>query len=374
VVWKDAFGVASAGGHASGGSEKVVSVIPVRGAMTKHNQVCGPAGTRTIAARLKEADMDPDVIGHVLVFETGGGSANSVPELSEAIIGCSKPTLAYVDGMMCSAGQFAGSYCREVMASRASDLIGSIGTMIVFEGRKAKSEENDEKIIHLRVYADGADEKNQEFESAINDFNFKLVKERILNPHNEQFIAQVKSNRPGVLEEHLHGRAYPAGEVLGSLVDSIGSFEEAVKRVVSLSGFKPERQGMASDSVNVQSQIIVSMKYPQIMSVLALDNESFVSEADGRRTFTKEEMEAIELALGIDHSGGLNAALTETQSNLDAANSVITEREATITEREGRIVQLEAENANLRQQPAGAPAAVLTDTARRISWFFPMLF
>jgi hypothetical protein len=54
----------------------LISVIPVRGLMLKHDMLCGPAGTRTLGNRLLEADSDPNVIGHILIFETGGGTAN----------------------------------------------------------------------------------------------------------------------------------------------------------------------------------------------------------------------------------------------------------------------------------------------------------
>jgi len=141
--------------------------------------------------------------------------------------------------MMCSAGQFAGSYCKEIIASRETDLVGSIGTMTIWEGRKANSSEDSEGVIHQRIYADDATQKNEEFETAINEGNFKLTRERILNPLNFEFVSEIRNNRPGVEDKHLHGRAFPAGEVVGSLVDSIGDFNYAIQRVIALSGYQP---------------------------------------------------------------------------------------------------------------------------------------
>lgn len=349
-------GSAKAGSDTGDASEKLVHLLPVRGIMMKYDMPCGPAGTRTLSHRLLDADKHPSVLGHILVFDTGGGTSNSVPELVGAIQSCIKPVVAWIDGMMCSAGLFAGSYCREIIASRPTDLVGSIGTMIVFEGRKALSGEDNGKVVHLRIYADDASEKNQEYESAINDFNVTLTKERILNPHNLEFVNAIRINRPGVKEEYLHGRTYPASEMVGALVDGIGPLDMAVKRVVALAGAEPEQMaGQQATSIVQETQNFLSMKYPKIMNVLGLDNESFVSESDGRRTFTADEMEAVETALGQDNSDVLNAAHTELQSQLDVVNS-------TLTERENRISQLEEENTQLRQGAAAPPATALTDT------------
>ncbi len=349
--------------------EKVVYVLPVRGLMLKHDQVCGPVGTRTLAQRLRLADSKESVIGHVLIFETGGGTANSVPELAEAISSCKKPVIAWVDGMMCSAGQYAGSYCKEIIASRETDIVGSIGTMIVYEGRKAISE--DEGVVHLRIYADAANEKNQEYEEAINNLNVKLVKERTLNPHNQQFVNDIRKNRINVKDEHLHGAHFQAKDVVGALVDSIGDFSSAVERVVYHSQYKKEEPASKNESTATENEnpIFNSMKYPKIMSALGLDNESFVCEADGCRTFSPEEMAALETALATDRSNELNAALTETQSQLDAANNTIQQNdqriqqlEQLITEDTAQIVKLQDEVTQLRGKPAEPPASVKTET------------
>jgi protease-4 len=343
----------------------VISVIPVRGIMMKHDMACGPRGTRSLGNRLRNADADDRVIGHILIFETGGGSANSVPELSDAITACKKPVVAWVDGMMCSAGQFAGSYCREIIASRTDDWVGSIGTMLVWEGRKAKSAENTEGVVHVRIYADGAEEKNDEYEFAINDQNFKIAKERILNPHNQKFISEIKNNRPGVEDKHLHGKMFYAGEVIGSLVDSIGNFDYAIERVIALSGFVPGVQTSGNESVadnnsniNNDSQKSEIMSFKHIGGVLGEDSLEF--EADGRRTFTSDEMAAIEKALAANSGEELQAALDAERQTVASLQNDVSENTRLLEEANQQIASLQNENATLRQKPAAAPAAAPT--------------
>jgi ClpP class serine protease len=308
--------------------EKVIHVLPVRGVMMKHDMLCGPRGTRTLGNRLRQADADQSVIGHILVIEGPGGSSNAVPELAEAIRECKKPLVAWVDGMMCSAHMYAGSYAKEIIASRPTDLVGCIGTLIMFQGRKSKSEEDLFNVREVTIYADQAFEKNEEYEKAINEFDFSLTKEHILNPHNEQFVKDIIANRPGVEDKHLHGRTFPASEVVGALVDAVGPFDMAVQRVLALSEYKQPSASNSTQAAGNKNNSI--MKFNLIQSALGLSDEEFVAEADGRRTFTREEMEALETALGRDNS-------SELQAQLDAANQTIGQRDETIADLNSQI-------------------------------------
>lgn len=317
-------------------SGNLVHVLPMRGVMMKHDMICGPAGTTTLAARLRNADADPDVAGHILLIEGPGGAANAIPVIADAIKAADKPVLAYVDGLMASAHMYAGSYADEIWASRDKDVIGSIGTMIVYQGRKQKSEEDSNKEIQVTIYADQSFDKNQEYEQAINNFDFKLAKENILNPHNEQFINDIKANRPNVEDNHLHGKVFNAADVVGTLIDNIGSFEDAVNRVFALA----EENNAGSDgsqAINNHNQKVNSMDYPKIQS--ALGSDAFEVEADGRRTFTQEEMDAVENSLAENNSEELQGQLNEAQN--------------TITERDNTIAELTEQVSNL-QNSAGA--------------------
>jgi len=133
----------------------VVNVLPIRGILTKHDQDCGPRGTRTYGNRLLAADEQKNVIGHIMVVESGGGQSTSVVELTDAMLKCKKPIVVWIDGMACSAAYYISCYAKEIIASRDTDWIGCIGTMCVYEGRKSKSEANEDGEIQVTIYADG---------------------------------------------------------------------------------------------------------------------------------------------------------------------------------------------------------------------------
>lgn len=210
-----------------------INVVNLEGTMLRDDGPCGMVGTRTLAALIREADAKEEVIGHVLYIDSGGGAANSVPDLAEAIQACQKPVVAFVDGYMCSAAMYVGSYCRHIIANREDNKVGCIGTMIQLEDWP-KQVKDSNGIVHLRVYADGADEKNEEYEKAL-EGDFSLIKERVLNPSNERFKADIRKNRPAVREDQLKGRTYEAKDAVGTLIDAIGSFNTAVAKVMELS-------------------------------------------------------------------------------------------------------------------------------------------
>jgi protease-4 len=243
---------------------KVINILPLRGILTKHDQDCGPRGTRTLGNRLLIADVDSSVIGHIMIIESGGGQVMAVPELTEAMMKCTKPIVVWVDGIAASAAYHISCYAKEIVASRDQDIIGCIGTMIVWEGRKSKSEGNKDGNIQVTIYADGSGEKNEEYEQAINEFNFKPARDRILNPLNAKFKSDVISQRPIVKQSQLTGKTYFAGEVVGTLIDSIGNFDFALQRVLAFANFKENNSSKGNQSTSMDL-----LKVPVVKPVIA---------------------------------------------------------------------------------------------------------
>ena len=290
-------------------SGRKVNMVNLEGTMLRDDAGCGMVGTRTMATMLREADANEEVIGHILRIDSGGGAANSVPDLAEAIQACNKPVVAFVDGFMCSAAMYAGSYCDHIMANRDTDRVGCIGTMIQIADYP-KQAADAEGIVHLRVYADGSEEKNEEFETALAG-DYKLIKERVLNPTNEKFKADIRANRPNVQDDQLKGRTYQAKDALGTLVDSIGNFDAAVAKVVELS------------NINIQ-------KMEGLEHVQAVPSCSNLQMVDGSVSLNQEQL------TDLDNTIGTEKALVET-------------KDKTIAEQTTQINQLTTENASLKE-------------------------
>jgi ClpP class serine protease len=303
--------------------DQFVFVLNLRGTVLKHDAFCGPRGTRTLASRLARMDKEANVIGHVIVTESGGGMAAAVPEMADAIQALTKPVVAWIDGMSASAAYYINSYCSHIMASRATDQVGCIGTLIQLQGYPKFAKLDDGSVV-ARIYADAAAEKNDEYEAAL-EGNFTLIKERILNPHNEQFVSDVKTNRSVVLDEQLKGRTYNAGDVVGTLIDSIGSFNDAVELVISLA--KP----IAGTKQN--SNINNSKKMDGLTNLNNIQSISGFEVVDGHASFNEEQLNDIEQELAN------GAQATERVTELEQQNTTLTE---TVTQRDTRITELES--------------------------------
>jgi protease-4 len=322
-----------------------IDVVNLEGTMLRDDGPCGMVGTRTLASLLREADAKADVLGHILYIDSGGGAANSVPDLAEAIQACQKPVVAFVDGYMCSAAMYAGSYCHSIIANREDNRVGCIGTMIQLEDWPKQARDNDGEM-HIRVYADGAEEKNDEYEKAL-EGDFNLIKERVLNPANERFKADIRRNRPAAREDQLKGRTYEAREVIGTLVDSIGNFDAAVQKVIELSNLN-----------------ITTMKGHE--NLQSLDTCRDLQMVDGYVSLNGEQLAEIDTAIGKSKT---EKALNETNfatiaEQLTTINELTQERDDLkakadqLPAKEQEIDELTTERDTLKEQIAQKDARI----------------
>jgi len=204
------------------------SVITKNGGMS-HN------GTKTIAEQFIEMESNENVIGHIFKIESGGGSANAIKYIREvsAKTKRKKPLVVFAEDVMASAAMYIASDADYIIAGSNDAMVGSIGTMIQLDGYKSGTEDKNGKR-HLRIYASQSINKNAEFEKAINDYNYDLIKEKILDPLASEFIADMEANRPKITATQKTGAIFRAEEVVGTLIDEIGSFSIAIDKVHEL--------------------------------------------------------------------------------------------------------------------------------------------
>ena len=294
----------------------LVSVVRLEGVMTRDETLC-QWGTRDIASWLLQGDRNSRVIGSILLVDSGGGAADSVRDLADAIKSCSKPVVAYCDGYMCSAAYYAASYCGAILAHDRRNMVGCIGTMIELGGYPKKSVDED-GYVRLRIYADGSEEKNSDYESAL-EGDVKPIRENLLNPLAEDFRNDVKANRPTATDDQLKGRTFFAQDVVGSLIDGIGTIDDAVAKTIELSNSN-----------------ITQMQGFEALQALSTCHD--LQMVDGHVNLDGEQLNEINTAL----------ASVETERALADANSeTVAEQLTTINEQTEQIQQLTQENQRL---------------------------
>lgn len=231
------------------------SVITKHGGMSHY-------GTVEIAAQFAKMEANENVIGHIFFCESGGGAANAVKYMREASAKTArtKPLVSYIEDIGASALMYIASDSDHIFVKSEDAMIGSIGTMIALEGFANKTKDKNGKR-HLRIYASQSINKNIEFEKAINDLNFEPIKSKILDPHCDQFIKDMEANRPNITPEQKTGAIFKAGECIGTLIDEIGSFDQAVEKVKELSKLNNFNSNQNFNTMNAEE---LKAKHPGV--------------------------------------------------------------------------------------------------------------
>ena len=208
-----------------------VLVVPVIDVLTRYDY-CGVPGTSTIAQWLNRAALDEKVKGVLLLLDTPGGSVDGTVQLAQVVSNFPKYLESQVEGMMCSGGQFVGCPANGgVYASHAMDIVGSIGVVCSWTDLRGAKEKIGAKVHE--IYADTSPNKNIEFREA-NKGNYKPIRQMLLNPMDEAFMAWVKQHRPDVSEDALTGQTYLAQEALNhGLLDGIRTLDQAIASVAA---------------------------------------------------------------------------------------------------------------------------------------------
>lgn len=215
-----------------------IAFIPIVGAMFKYGyDEYGEyiPGMDDIANLIRYADESENIIGTYLIFNTPGGTTQSLIQMEDALRNRTKPSLAFIDGMCCSAGIYVASFCDKIIAAHRMCEIGSIGVQITLYDFKQMYEQMGIKQITIRP--DESKYKNTEYDEAVNG-NDSRLKTSNLAPFAIHFQNTIKSNRPNLdisVEGVLEGKVFYAYDALkNGLLDDILNFNESIRVLQSL--------------------------------------------------------------------------------------------------------------------------------------------
>ena len=213
--------------------DKIVNVILLDGPVTRDGDGCS-YGSKDHRDQILYANTIPQVVGHIFIINTPGGAASARIDYEQAIADCrekGKPTVAWIDGMCCSAGQLVASLCDRTIVMNGRGTMGCIGTMCAFWGVPNGTVDSD-GYRYIELVSITSPDKNAEYREAVDGKTEKLQQE--LDRLGEEFRETVRQNRPQVKEEHLTGKTFDADEVMGALVDEVGGFDRAIQAVFDL--------------------------------------------------------------------------------------------------------------------------------------------
>ena len=217
--------------------DQIVNVIVIDGPVTRDGDGCS-YGSKDLRDQILYANTFPQVVGHVFILNTPGGAASARIDFEQAIADCrekGKSTVAWVDGLCCSAGQLVASLCDRTIVMNGRHTMGCIGTMCAFWGVPNGTVDKD-GYRYIELVSVTSPDKNAEYREAVDGKTEKLQAE--LDRLGEEFRETVRQNRPLVKEEHLTGKTFEAQDVMGALVDEIGDYNRAIECVFELADEK----------------------------------------------------------------------------------------------------------------------------------------
>lgn len=216
----------------------LVGVINLDGPITKNGGMSS-YGTKEQSKQLERFENDDRVKGTIINADSGGGSGEAIQFMTDAMRAAKKPIVAFIEkgAMAASAAYGIISAADFIMVENEDVEVGSLGTFMQFGGYPKDNTDSD-GYRNVRIYATKSTKKNFNYEEAINNANFTPVIDNILNPANEKFLNNIKENRPSMTDVFMKGDMFKAKEVMGTMVDSVGSFNDAVNKVLELSNNK----------------------------------------------------------------------------------------------------------------------------------------
>jgi signal peptide peptidase SppA len=205
-----------------------IAIVDIRGTMTKAGSSLGGGGTVEARRAIRQANADPSVSSIILRFDSPGGTVSGTADLAAEVQKTTKPTIAFVEDLCCSAAMWVASQCDEVYANNATAMIGSIGTFMgLYDISKALENEGIKAVVvkagefkgggfpGMEITEGQIAEWQKQIDAIQSEFTAGIAKGRKLSQEQAQKL--------------VTGLTYVATEAQSlKLIDGIKSFDEIV--------------------------------------------------------------------------------------------------------------------------------------------------
>jgi len=178
-----------------------------------------------VLSAFRGLEADPEARAIVLKINSPGGFSVGGAEIADAVFKSTKPTVAWVGGMMCSLAYWIGSQANAIVSTRSA-LVGSIGAYVsVMDFHRMLENAG----IQLKVFRN----KEGTFKAA------GMPGAPITEDHAEEFTRQAQRSfdvfradvlraRANVPPETMWGQVFDGAQAKRSgLVDGLGDFDYA---------------------------------------------------------------------------------------------------------------------------------------------------
>lgn len=229
-------------GKASSGSELCVEqaeirdgicIIPVGGPMAiglgEFEKGAGAVDMDDITTELDNAEVDDEVDGIILNFDSPGGTVNGTWELCDRILAVEKPIYAFTRGMMCSAAYAAACATNGVFATKTA-TVGNIGVYTTFMDLSKLAQMAG---ITVKVFASGPIKGIATRGTALSAEQEMFMQQNIMRMA-KMFFEHVRSTRGAISNEDMGGQFYQGQEAvqrgfLDDVMSDVGQLENFLR-------------------------------------------------------------------------------------------------------------------------------------------------
>lgn len=337
--------------------DQIVNVVVIDGPVTRDGDRCS-YGSKDHRDQIKYANTIPQVVGHIFIINTLGGAASARIDYEQAIADCrekGKPTVAWVDGLCCSAGQLVASLCDRTVVMNGRNTMGCIGTMCAFWGVPNGTIDKD-GYRYIELVSVTSPDKNAEYREAVDGKTEKLQAE--LDKLGEEFRETVRQNRPLVKEEHLTGKTFDAQDVMGALVDEIGDYNRAIECVFELADKKMPAARFATSEPDGETPGTEEPEEQEDMAKLNEQQKAAVATSPGATMIVDDGhvKTSVQTMFGPEEQEIATPKNDSTMTNEEKKAAEVAEQPAAAQEQEAPATEQPAEEAPATEAPEEQPA------------------
>jgi ClpP class serine protease len=246
-----------------------IGIINLNGVITKNGGM-STNGTKQMSKQMIQMSKDSRIKGFIQLTDSGGGSSMAVSLMQDAIneVKKTKPyyTLVEKGGMLGSAAYGISSPSTKIFAEDGMSIIGSAGTMWQISGKpNGTTDKNGTK--HVTLYASKSVKKNHAYNEAIENDNYEIAINEVLDPLNENFLNRITENRPLLKGTNFDdGHTVFAKDSIGSFIDGIASFDQVVEMIISGNDNLDDPTNNNNPNSNVMTKEELQSKHPTVYS------------------------------------------------------------------------------------------------------------
>jgi protease-4 len=189
--------------------------------------------------QLKQAEDDPSVKAILIRADSPGGTAAASQEISMEIARLTKPVVVSVGDVCASGAYMIASQCDEIVATPTSS-VGSIGVIAQIPNIKGLL---DELGIEFQVFTAGEYKDAGSPYRSLTETETALYQEYLDVAYREfiRIVAEGRGMSEAEVEKIANGWMWPGTVALDmGLVDSVGTFGDALDRAAELGGIEGE--------------------------------------------------------------------------------------------------------------------------------------